>query len=347
MQRFGRRPGLAIGFLLGFIGLVINGFAVVQASFSLFLIGLFFFGLARGITDQSRYAAADAVPAAQRARAISTVVFASTVGAVGGPLLVSPLGGLAFSLGLPRLAGPMIGGALLFAIGGGLILLLLHPDPRAVAQRLAASEPSPPEATPGGRSIAEVLRAPLARTALVSMVLGQAVMVMVMGMTALHMDQHAHTLDDISVVFAAHTLGMFGLSMVTGRLAERVGRPTMIALGALILIAGSALAPVSLLTPWLALALFLVGLGWNFCYVAGSSLLAESLMASERGRVQGGADLLVNLSSAIGSLGSGVILASTSYGFLCVIGVVIAIVPLAVAMPQIRAAHATRGAGAA
>jgi MFS family permease len=340
MQRFGRRPGLAIGFLLGFIGLIINGLAVVQASFPIFLIGLFFLGLARGVTDQSRYAAADAVPLSQRARAISTVVFASTVGAVGGPALVDPLGKLALSLGLPALAGPMIGGAVLFALAGGLIMLLLHPDPRTVALRLAADEPAIPEVTEGGRNFAEVLRTPSARTALVSMVLGQGVMVMVMGMTSLHMSEHGHALGDISIVFAAHTLGMFGLSMVTGGLAERIGRPTMIALGALILIVGSLLAPVSLLTPWLALALFLVGLGWNFCYIAGSSLLAESLRASERGRVQGGTELLVNLASAGGSLGSGVIMAATSYGFLCMIGVALALIPLFVAMPQIRAARA-------
>jgi MFS family permease len=340
MQRYGRRPGLGVGFLLGLIGLIINGFAVVHASFSTFLIGLFFLGLARGITDQTRYAAADAVPLSQRARAISTVVFASTVGAVGGPALVDPLGKLALSLGLPALAGPMIGGAVLFALAGALIMLLLHPDPRTLAEGLAQDEPTQKIDHGPGRSMAEVLRDPAARTALTSMVMGQGVMVMVMGVTSLHMHQHGHALGDISLVFAGHTLGMFGLSMVTGGLAERIGRPATIALGALILIAGSLLAPVSLLTPWLALALFLVGLGWNFCYIAGSSLLAEQLSAGERGRVQGGTELLVNLASAGGSLGSGVIMAATSYGFLCIIGVALALIPLFVAMPQIRAARA-------
>jgi MFS family permease len=344
MQRYGRRPGLGLGFLLGLFGLIVNGLAVVRGSFSMFLFGLFFLGLARGITDQSRYAAADAVPASQRARAISVVVFASTVGAVGGPALVGPLGRLALSLGMPALAGPMIGGAVLFALAGGLIMLLLHPDPRSIALRLAQDEPKSPQDQGDGRSMAEVAGTPAGRTALTAMVLGQGVMVMVMGVTSLHMHQHDHGLGDISIVFAAHTLGMFGLSMVTGRMAERIGRPTMIALGALILIAGSLLAPISLLTPWLALALFLVGLGWNFCYIAGSSLLAESLRANERGRVQGGADLLVNLSSAGASLGSGVVMAATGYGFLCLLGVALAFVPLLVAAPQIRAARIARAA---
>lgn len=345
MQRYGRRPGLGIGFTLGLIGLIINGLAVVRGSFSMFLLGLFFLGLARGISDQSRYAAADAVPLNQRARAISTVVFASTVGAVGGPALVDPLGRLALGLGLPALAGPMIGGAALFALAGALIMLLLYPDPRSVALRLAADEPVAANHTAGeGRSMLEVLRVPSARTALTAMVLGQGVMVMVMGVTSLYMHQHGHELGDISIVFAAHTLGMFGLSMLTGSLADRIGRPAMIAIGALILIAGSALAPISLWTPWLALALFLVGLGWNFCYISGSSLLAEGLSAGERGRVQGGADLLINLTSATSSLSSGVILAATGYGMLCLLGVILALVPLFVAAPQIRAA---RAAGAA
>jgi MFS family permease len=341
MQRFGRRPGLAIGFLLGLLGLAINGVAVVQASFALFLLGLFFLGMARGITDQSRYAAADAVPLRRRARAISTVVFASTVGAVGGPALVDPLGQLAQRLGLPALAGPMIGGAVLFAIAGGLILLLLRPDPLSIARQLADAEPPTSADRSAGRRISEVLQMPAARTALVAMVLGQAVMVMVMGVTSLHMHQHSHSLGDISLVFAAHTLGMFGLSIVTGSLAARFGRQAMIVLGGLLLIAGALLAPASLMTPWLALALFLVGLGWNFCYISGSSLLADSLNAAERGRIQGAADLLVNLSSAIGSLGSGVIMAATSYGVLCAIGTALALVPLLVALPYVRSAART------
>ena len=89
---------------------------------------------------------------------------------------------------------------------------------------------------------------------------------------------------EAQLLIMAHTLGMFGLSVLTGPLADRLGRPLTIAGGALLLFAGSLLAPVSLLTGWLALALFLVGLGWNLCYIAGSALLADILAATERGQ---------------------------------------------------------------
>jgi MFS family permease len=141
MQRFGRRPGLSLGFLLGSLGMVLSGIAVMQSSFALFLLGLTCLGASRGVIDQSRYAAADAQLPEQRARAISTVVFASTVGAVGGPALVAPLGDLVASFGIDRLAGPMFGGAVLIAIGALVMAALLRPDPRDLAQAIAACAP--------------------------------------------------------------------------------------------------------------------------------------------------------------------------------------------------------------
>jgi MFS family permease len=344
MQRFGRRPGLAIGFLFGLLGMLVDGLAIITLSFPLFLFGLLLLGMARGVTDQSRYAAADAVPFSQRARAISTVVFAGTVGAVGGPALVGPLGRVAEGLGLPDLVGPMFGGALLFAIGALLLTLALRPDPQALARQLAddaAAAPDYQPPAPGpGRSVIEVLRAPAPRLALLAMVIGQATMVLVMSVTSLHMHNHDHGLGNISLVVGAHTLGMFGLSVLTGTLADRLGRPLTIILGALLTIAGALIAPLSLLTPWLALALFLVGLGWNLCYIAGSSLLADALTSAERGRVQGASDLMVNLASASGSLLSGLVLARLGYGPLCLFAAALALLPLVAALPQLRAARA-------
>jgi MFS family permease len=344
MQRFGRRPGLSLGFLFGLAGMLVDGLAIVTVSFPLFLFGLLLIGMARGVTDQSRYAAADAVPLSLRARAISTVVFAGTVGAVGGPLLVGPLGRAAESLGMRDLAGPMFGGALLFGVGALLLALALRPDPQAIARQLAdeaaaAADYQPPAPGPG-RSFVEVLRAPAPRLALLAMVIGQATMVLVMSVTSLHMHNHDHGLSNISLVIGAHTLGMFGLSVVTGTLADRLGRPLTIIFGALLTIAGALIAPLSLLTPWLALALFLVGLGWNLCYIAGSSLMADALAPAERGRVQGASDLMVNLASATGSLLSGLILARLGYGALCLLAAALALLPMAVALPQLRAARA-------
>jgi MFS family permease len=175
----------------------------------------------------------------------------------------------------------------------------------------------------------EILRLPAARHALAAMVIGQAVMVLIMAVTSLHMYNHQHGRDDVSLVIMAHTLGMYGLSVLTGRLADRIGRAATIAGGAALLIGGSLLAPVSLLTVWLALALFMVGLGWNVCYIAGSSLLSDILAPAERGHVQGANELAVNLASATSSLSSGFILATLGYGMLGAIGAALAFALLA------------------
>jgi MFS family permease len=95
------------------------------------------------------------------------------------------------------------------------------------------------------------------------------------------------------------------------------------------LVGGSLLAPVSLMTPWIALALFIVGLGWNMCYIGGSSLLADSLAPAERGQYQGLSDLTVNATAALSSISSGLILAAFGYGLLCALGAALALLPLA------------------
>jgi MFS family permease len=330
MQHSGRRPGLALGFVLGLLGMGLSGVAIVQQSFLLFLLALLLLGMARGITDQSRYAAADAATLEGRAKAISTVVFASTVGAVGGPALVEPLGQLVSRYEFDKLVGPSVGGAFLFAIGGLVLWFFLRPDPRnlALARDEAIRGPAAPVAP---RSLQSVIRLPLAQLALAGMVLGQVVMVLVMTVTSLHMYDHNHGLGDVSLVISAHTLGMFGFSMLTGWLTDRFGRPATIGIGALLLIAGAFVAPLSLLTPWLALGLFLVGLGWNFCYIGGSSLLADTVTPAERGQVQGASDLLVNLASASSGLSSGFILAALGYGWLCLFGALLAVIPLLMA----------------
>jgi MFS family permease len=343
MQRWGRRPGLALGFFIGLVGMALSGMAIIVSNFPLFLLGLLLVGGARGAVDQSRYAAADAQIPDRRGRAISTVVFAGTVGAIAGPALVKPSGLILGGLTFDPLAGPMWSGALLFALAGLLIVIFLRPDPRDIGRAIAvaypetqppagasrAQQPEPAE-SPGRdiRPLSEIMRQPAAWLALLAMMIGQVVMVLIMSVTSLHMHNHNHGLDDVSLVIMAHTLGMFGLSIVNGALIDRLGRKAAIGAGAVLLLGGSLLAPTSLMTAWLALALFLVGLGWNLCYIAGSSLLSDALAPAERGRVQGASELVVNLASASGSLGSGVILAYFGYTSLGLVGAILALVPL-------------------
>ena len=138
---------------------------------------------------------------------------------------------------------------------------------------------------------------------------GQLVMTTIMVITPLHMAKLTYTTDDIGWVLMAHTLGMFGLASVTGWLIDRTSSTIMIGVGGLVLILSALLTPLASNLWMLSAALFLLGLGWNFCFVAGSALLSAALKPSERGRVQGASEKLVSLASGAGSLSVGVIFA--------------------------------------
>src|SRR5215211_6388072 len=162
MQRRGRRPGLALGFFVGMAGMIIGGGAIVIHSFVLFLLGLLLIGAARGAVDQSRYAAADAQVPDRRARAISMIVFAGTIGAIAGPALVQPSGLLLGNLAFDPLAGPMWSGALLFGLAGLLIFAFLRPDPREIDRTLESAQPETQQLAGEARPLGEIMRQPAA-----------------------------------------------------------------------------------------------------------------------------------------------------------------------------------------
>ncbi len=321
MDRFGRRRGMALGFLAGLAG---SAFAVASLpgrELTWLLLGFTLMGLGRGATDQGRFAAAEIVPPSGRARAVSWFVLGGTVGGIGGPLFIGPSSRLAVQLHAEDLTGPFFVTAVLMALGGLVVLLLMRPDPRDLARQIVDPAKDKPAATLAPRPFREILSLYSVQLAVSAMVFGQIVMVAVMVITPLEMTNHNATLDAVSWVIAAHILGMYGLSVVTGRLADTWGRGTVIKAGALILGAACFLAPMAESQLLLAGALFFLGLGWNFCYVSGSSLLADALRPGERGRIQGTNDLVVGLTSALGSLGSGILFATIGYGGIAVAGI--------------------------
>jgi MFS family permease len=338
MNRFGRRVGLSLGYVVGIAGGIVAGLAVVANNFALFLGGMILLGAARGASDQSRYAAADVSPAPMRSRAVSTIVFAGTIGAVLGPALTPIAGQVAEALGYDQLAGPWFANALIMTIALLFVFIFLRPDPRDVARRMNAEavESRSDMQLPPARSFRQVVADPFVRAALVSMGLAQAVMVMVMNITPVHMTHFNHGLGDISFVISMHILGMYGLSIVTGWISDRWGRAPTIVIGSLLLIAACILAPANPETLPLAASLFLLGLGWNFCFVAGSALLTDRLAVNEQPRIQGSADLVVGVASVIGSLSSGELLASAGYGAANAIGIGVALVVLVVAVISMR-----------
>jgi len=335
MDMIGRRNGIALGLLSGVAG---AGFVVVAANRSLLplmLVGMVLMGFGNAAVVLGRFAAAEVNPPEKRGMAISNVVLGGTAGAIFGPLLVGPLGELSLRLGLDELSGAYIASLVLFGIAAVIVFLGLRPDPREVGVQVSALYP---DSAPGGvaRPIAVILREPAALAAVTAMVLGQVVMVAIMVITSLHMKGHNHGLGDISAVISAHTLGMYAFSIVSGRLADKWGRGPVILTGAATLLLACLTAPLSPDVLPLAISLFLLGLGWNFCFVGGSTLLADQLSPAERARTQGVNDLLVGLASAIGSLGSGLVFAATSYTVIALVAGILSLIPLALVLTWLR-----------
>jgi MFS family permease len=137
-QRSGRRTGLGVGFALGGLGAI----GVVTAArldlAPLLLVSLFVYGAGTATNLQARYAGTDLAPADQRATAVSIAMVSTTLGAVAGPNLVGPLGGVAESLGFPELAGPFMLAAVAYLAAGGALFAWLRPDPYLTARRLSA-----------------------------------------------------------------------------------------------------------------------------------------------------------------------------------------------------------------
>lgn len=331
MERIGRRGGLALGQVIGVIGSVIAMSAAVDRSLSLFLIGLVLVGIARSAVDLGRFAAAEVHLPSQRGRAISYVVLGSTVGAVVGPLLVGPTGSLAQGAGFPELMGPYGVGFVGLIVAAILIFTGLRPDPRDIGRELALLHP---ESVPrqGTRFLSEIVRQPGVIVATVSVVFAQMVMVVPMSITSVHMKACDHPLSAISLVISAHTLGMYAFSMISGRMTDRWGRGQTIIVGSVVMIVSCLMAAPSTGLVSLLIALFLLGLGWNFAYVAGSTLLADQLSPGERAKTQGFNDLMLNLGSAVSQTVSGVVYAVGGYGIMALAAAAAAVAPLILAI---------------
>jgi MFS family permease len=344
MERIGRRNGMVSGLVIGVIGNTLVLIAIGSSSFSLFLTGMVLMGITNAAVVLGRFAAAEVNPPEKRGAAISNVVLGGTFGAIVGPLLIGPVGNFAKTLGMDELAGAYIATLTLFAISSVVVFLGLRPDPRDLGKRVAAAHPDPALTLQGeARPIFEILRQPAALVAVCAMALGQVVMVAIMVITSLHMRGHQHNLRDISAVISSHTLGMYAFSVLSGRLADRWGRGPVILTGASTLLLACITAPLSPNVFPLAVALFLLGLGWNFCFVGGSALLADQLSPVERSRTQGMNDLLVGLASAVGSLGSGIVFAASNYTMIALVAGVLALVPFLMSLFWLRRKPAAIG----
>lgn len=325
MARYGRRPGMVVGSSVAVAGVLGAALAAAEGSYPLLVASLFVFGLGVAAERLSRYAAAEIHPATRRGTAIAVVVWAGTVGSVAGPLLLEPARRLVAGRGWPGLVGPFGVGAVLLGAAAVLVAVALRPDPLA----LAPEERVPAGSGPGFR-LAPVVAHPRARIALLALVVGQTVMVLLMSMTPVHIRSAGGGLAAIGVVIGAHTLGMFALSPLTGMLADRLGRLPVVAAGQVVLLVAAIVAAPASGDDRVVLvvALFLLGLGWNLGFVAGTAMIAETLPAEIRVVSEGAVDAMVWGSGAVASLASGMLLGLGGYGTLGGVGAALTLVPL-------------------
>jgi MFS family permease len=308
MRRRGRRVGMQLGYSLAVAGGVIACLGVQLSVLPVFLVGLLFYGAGSATNLLARYVATDLAEPQQRGRAMGRILFASTFGAVFGPTLVVPAEHLGMAwFGLDKYAGPWLFSAFFFACAAVNVAIRLRPDPLLViaAERGATTERRPVRLRDSARAIAA---SPVARLALLAMVIAQAVMVGVMAMTPIDMRAHDHEAIS-SLVVSAHIAGMFAFSPLVGRYADRRGRLTSVRTGALVLLAACGLSAISSQSVALMFAaMFALGVGWTLALIGGSSLLIEHIPLDYRVPVQGTADLITAVCGGLASVVCGLVM---------------------------------------
>jgi MFS family permease len=317
-QSGGRRLALTFGYSVGVVGALLAIFGGTNRILFFMLLGAFMVGAASASGYQARFAAIDLATPEKRSKDLSYVVWGSTIGAVTGPNLMEPSGVFAASLGLPKLVGPYFIAALTLFLSVVVIQLFLKPDPYLTANKAVEGSSTKKRETTRS-ALAHIREYPLALFAIASVAIGHLAMVSIMVMTPVHMAHFDATLRIIGLVISVHVLGMYAFSPLVGAISDKIGRVKTIQIGILILIAS---ALISGLAPHhdsftLGIGLFLLGLGWSFTLIAGSTLLSETVSFEMRPSTQGASDLVMNLMGAGGAAIGGVIIGFFSFAVLC------------------------------
>lgn len=297
MQKIGRRPGFQLGTLLGFLGAAIATYGIHAKSMTLLCLGTFVLGIYGAFGQFYRFAAADAAPSDFKAKAISLVVAGGLVGGIIGPALSKWTRSLHEVEFLASYASLMV-----FCV---ITLLLLA--------GLQIPKPQPSASDAPARSLKDVALQPVFIVATLSSALGYGVMNFLMTATPLAMGVCGHPYSDAANVISAHVIAMFAPSFFTGSLIQRFSAEKIILAGVAIMFGCTAIALSGITVAHFWWSLVLLGLGWNFMFVGGSTLLTGTYRVSERAKAQGLHDLLVFGTTAASSFASGFILKANGW----------------------------------
>ena len=337
MSRKGRRVGLQYGYSLAIVGGLVAGYAVNRGSLALFIVGLFFYGSGQASNLLSRYAAMDLAAPDQRGQAMSYILFGSTFGAVFGPILIKPAESIGEkTFGWSLYTGPWVASAIFFVFALVNVAVRLRPDPLEVSGGLA-SQQGVGVVTPNiGEAFGIISKIANARVALASMVISQVTMVAVMTMTPVHLKLHGH--EGVSpYIISLHIAGMYAFSPFVGKFTDRQGKVRSIIVGSILLVIATVMAALAgeqatMLWP----SLWLLGIGWSFGLIGGSSLLVESVPESSRVTVQGAADLMMSFCGGMAGFSSGFIRKAFGFHMLSNLGTVMVLVLFVIGVRSLK-----------
>ena len=298
MKSIGRRAGFQTGTGIGMLGAVLCGLAIYLANFWLLCCGMIVMGSYTAFGKYYRFAAADVAEPGFRAKAISLTLAGGIVGGFVAPEMAKRTKDL--------FADHMFLGSYLSLIAVCMmaaLLLALLDIPRLSEQ----------ERKEGGRPLREIMRQPVFIVAALAGALSYGIMNLFMTSTPLAMHAHHHHFNSAAFVLEWHVLGMYGPSFFTGSLIQKFGVLKVILTGIALLFVAvlCALAGTGVVNFWLAL--FVLGVGWNFMYVGGSTLLTECHTPAERAKTQAANDFAVFVTMAISSMSSGLLLNASGW----------------------------------
>jgi MFS family permease len=289
MKRVGRQRGLTAGTFWGIVGAMICAAAVWAQSFWLLCFGTLVYGIYNAYSQYYRFAAADVATPDFKATAIALVLAGGLVGGVIGPTSSR----WTIELLQPKFLGDYLALIVFSVVTMALLRLISIPTPSAAEQ--AAT----------GRPLWQIAAQPKFIVAVLGGAIGYGVMNFLMTSTPIAMLACGHPYGDAAFVISSHVIGMFAPSFITGALVRRVGALPVMFVGALLNFAaiGIALSGIAVSQFWLALVI--LGAGWNFLYLGGTTLLTETYRPQERAKAQGTNEQAIFVMMLISSLASG------------------------------------------
>jgi MFS family permease len=333
MRRVGRRAGFMGAAVVGFAGLLICAFSLYISNFWLLTAGALTVGFYNAFCQYYRFAAADAATPAFRPKAISLVMAGGIVAGVIGPTIAIQT---RYLMGYEYLASYLTLAVMVVFVFG---LVSFVRIPRLSEAELKET----------GRPLLEIMRQPKFITAAGSSMIGYGIMAFLMTATPLAMIACGHPVNDAGFVIQWHVVGMFAPSFFTGHLITKFGLVKVMLSGAIVLLLSAGTALLGIHIYHFIISMFLVGLGWNFLFIGGSTLLTEVYTTAERAKTQAAHDFMVFATTAAGSFLSGQLLYNYGWEMVNIIALpfIVAVTLLVIRFAFIRRAEEQAAAAAA